>query len=601
MSQQILSLMHIRIIPITTLLLLSSLSILAQGSPLPLDNIDAYHILDRLEIKSGLNPHFHSNVKPYTRGAATQFAMHIDTSRLFPLTGKDRLDLYYIFKDNNEWLVCPSFPTRIGGYRERIDPENTLTQVEACMENSRYTLGRRPIFNTFYKTPANLYEVNDKYFHLRVNPLLNFNISNATDDDQPVFLNQRGVVIRGGIDDRLYFMANLIESQARFPDYVNDYIDQNKVLPGFGFLKTYQSNLFDIENGYDFLNGQGVLGFNVTRHVGMQFGYGTNFIGNGYRSLILSNFSNNYLYLKANWKVWKFHYQNIFAELSSRPPSLINQNDPLPKKYMALHHLSFDITPTLNVGIFESVIFSRQNNFEFHYLVPIILYRVLEQGLNSPDNVLIGMDAKWNAFNTVQFYAQLQMDEFKFNELFIDRRGWWANKYGIQLGLKYIDVFGIDHLDVQLEYNRVRPFTYTHRTVEGSYTHYFQPLAHPLGANFSESLVCVRYQPTRKLSFEARLISATTGEDIDSTNWGTNLLVSHETRQQEFDNTVGQGVGTNILLGGLEASYQIRHNIFLDLQYFYRRKDSDLAERDNTTQYFGGGIRMNMGKWRQDY
>ncbi|NRB49607.1 MAG: hypothetical protein HRU41_18145 [Saprospiraceae bacterium] len=593
--------MHMRIIPITALLLLTYISILAQGSPLPLDNTDAYHILDRLEIKSGINPNFHSNVKPYTRGDATQFAMHIDTSRTFPLTGKDRLDLYYIFKDNNEWLVRPSFPTRIGGYRERIDPETTLTQVEASMENSRYTLGRRPLFNTFYRTPANLYEVNDKYFHLRVNPLLNFNIANAADDDQPIFLNQRGVVIRGGVDDRLYFMANLLESQARFPDYVNDYIDQNRVLPGFGLLKTYQSNLFDIENGYDFLNGQGVLGFNITRHVGMQFGYGTNFIGNGYRSLILSNFSNNYLYLKANWKVWKFHYQNIFAELSSTPPSLVGPNDPLPKKYMALHHLSFDVTPTLNVGIFESVIFSRQNNFEFHYLVPIILYRALEQGLNSPDNVLIGMDAKWNAFKTVQLYAQLQMDEFKFNELFIDRRGWWANKYGIQLGLKYIDIFGIDHLDVQLEYNRVRPFTYTHRTVEGSYTHYFQPLAHPLGANFSESLVRVRYQPTRKLSFEARLISASTGEDIDSTNWGTNLLISHETREQEFDNSVGQGIGTRIMLGGLEASYQIRHNIFLDLQYFYRRKESDLAERDNTTQYFGGGIRMNMGKWRQDY
>ena len=111
----------------------------------------------------------------------------------------------------------------------------------------------------------------------------------------------------------------------------------------------------------------------------------------------------------------------------------------------------------------------------------------------------------------------------------------------------------------------------------------------------------VRYQPTRKLSFEARLISASTGEDIDSTNWGTNLLISHETREQEFDNSVGQGIGTRIMLGGLEASYQIRHNIFLDLQYFYRRKESDLAERDNTTQYFGGGIRMNMGKWRQDY
>ncbi|MEZ5043072.1 MAG: capsule assembly Wzi family protein [Saprospiraceae bacterium] len=592
--------MLMRIIPISLFFCLFAGFAWNQGSPLPLDNA-AYHILDRLEIKTGVFPPFHSTVKPYTRGDATQYAMRIDTSRQFPLSGKDRLDLYYIFKDNNEWLVCPTFPTRIGGFKERIDPETMLTQVEACQENTRYTLSKKPILNTFYQTPANLYEVNDKYFHLRINPLLNFNISNAKDDTQPVFLNQRGVVIRGGIDDRIYFMANLLESQARFPDYVNDYISQNKVLPGFGLLKTYKSNLFDIENGYDFLNGQGMMGFNVSRHVGMQFGYGTNFIGNGYRSLILSNFSNNYLFLKLNWKVWKFHYQNIFAELASQPPSLVGPNDPLPKKYMAMHHLSFNITPNLNVGIFESVIFSRRNNFEFHYLVPIILYRALEQGLNSPDNVLIGLDAKWNLFHRLQLYSQLLMDEFKFDELFLERRGWWANKFGLQLGLKYVDLFGIDHLDLQVEYNSARPYTYTHRTIEGSYTHYFQPLAHPLGANFRETLLRLRYQPTRKLHLEARLISASTGEDADTTNWGTNLLISHETREQEYDNRIGQGIETQLLIAGLDISYQIRHNIFLDVQYFYRRKDSTLDQRDNTTQFAGAGIRMNLGKWRMDF
>lgn len=110
---------------------------------------------------------------------------------------------------------------------------------------------------------------------------------------------------------------NIQETQAGFPDYVNDRFDRYKYIPGQGFVKPYQSRLFDVENGHDYLNGQGYLGYNITRHVGMQFGYGKHFIGNGYCSLLLSDFSNNFLYLKINWKVWKFHYQNIFAELTA--------------------------------------------------------------------------------------------------------------------------------------------------------------------------------------------------------------------------------------------------------------------------------------------
>jgi hypothetical protein len=59
---------------------------------------------------------------------------------------------------------------------------------------------------------------------------------------------------------------------------------------------------------------------------------------------------------------------------------------------------------------------------------------------------------------------------------------------GLQLGAKYINALGIKNLDLQLEYNRVRPFTYSHRDSVANYTHYNQPMAHPLGANFSETI-----------------------------------------------------------------------------------------------------------------
>lgn len=578
-----------------SVILLSSL--FSQGTNLPLGN-DAYHYLDRLEIKTGITPDFHSGLRYFTRGAATRYALRLDTARAI-LSVKDRRDLYYIFRENNEWLGAAEEKTTLSGERVRALPGTEWTQIEASMENPRYILREKPLFGYLYATPANLFEVNQKYFHLRINPIVNIRYG-AASDDQNFFFNRRGIELRGGVDDRIYFYFNILETQAQFPKYVNDWIVQNQAVPGNGFFKDYESDFFRVKNGYDFLNGQGYLGFNITKHVGAQFGYGRNFIGNGYRSLLLSDFSNNYLYLKLNWNVWKFHYQNIFAQLAFESSNGL-ANVVIPNKYMAAHHLSINILPNLNIGVFETVIFSRPDHFEFQYLNPVILYRTIEQGLGSPDNVLIGFDFKWNFLKRFQLYGQLMLDEFVFSELITDNQDWWANKYGIQAGLKYINAFGIDHLDLQAEYNLVRPYTYTHLDSTANYTNYNQPLAHPLGANFTETIVKARYQPSKKWVLEARLIAAQTGEDTADTNWGSNLLLSNNTRELEYGNTIGQGIGADILLFGVDISYQLFHNMYIDLEYFYRNKDSDLDERDLMTQYFGGGIRINIAKERWDF
>ncbi|MCB0552648.1 MAG: hypothetical protein KDD02_03775 [Phaeodactylibacter sp.] len=582
------------------LLGLAPFTLAAQGSGLPLGS-PAYHILDRLEIKTGLEAPYHASLKYYLRGDVAAYAMGIDTAAV-SLSAADRRDLYYLFKDNNEWLVTARYPIRIAGPRELIYSDTLMTQVEASMADPRYIMREKPYLGFLYPTPANMLEVNQKFFHLRVNPLLDFKLAKEQNDQELIFNNLRGIELRAGIDDRIFVYFSILETQSRFPDYVNERIKRDKAIPGAGLYKTYKSEIFDITNGYDYLNGQGYLAFNVTRHVGLQFGYGRNFIGNGYRSLILSDFSNNYLYLKANWKVWKLHYQNIFAELAAESNANVSGDKVLPKKYMAAHYLSYNVLPNLSFGIFETVMFSRENGgFELQYLNPVILYRTIEQGLGSPDNVLIGMDAKWNIFHRVQLYGQLMLDEFKFDELFIERRGWWANKFGIQGGAKYINAFGVEHLDLQAEFNIVRPYTYTHRDSSASYTHYNQPLAHPLGANFQEGLLIARYQPFKKWFLEGRFIRAEFGEDGPGQNWGGNLLLSHNNREQDFGNTIAQGIRANTSILGLDVSYMLAHNVFIDLQYFYRKKDSEDDKLDLTTQYLGGGVRINVGKQRMDF
>ena len=581
----------------------------AQGVGVPLGS-PTYHIMDRLEIKTGMATPFHSGLKYYSRGEVVKFALDVDTSYQ-QLTDGDQWDLSYIFKDNNEWLV-PNDPTTLTGtqqyvYKKKfVDSTQTFYTMEevptvASRMSERYFTTEKPFLKYFYKTPANFFELNKPSFTLKVNPILNLKMGLARDDDEPVFHNQRGVEVRGAIDDRVYFYSNILETQSRFANYVTDRIQKDRAVPGQGLYKTYNSTIFDITNGFDYLNAQGYIGFNVTKHIGLQFGHGRNFIGNGYRSLILSDFANNYLYLKLNTKFWKIHYQNIFGELATQS-SFDTRGDVLdPKKYFAAHHLSIDITPNLNIGLFEAIVFSRNNNFELQYLNPIILYRTVEQFIGSPDNALIGLDGKWNLFKRFQLYSQLMLDEFKLDELIVERNGWWANKYGIQVGLKYIDVLGIDHLDAQVEYNVVRPFTYTHRDSSASYSHYNQPLAHPLGANFKETVFRLRYQPVPKLIVEGRIISAKAGEDTPTENWGSNILTPHATRFQDYGNETTQGVTANILLAGLDVSYQLFHNAYLDLHFFYRKKDSEDNALDLNTTYIGGGFRMNITSPNLDF
>ena len=90
----------------------------AQGSAIPLRNI-SYHIIDRLEIKTGLATSIFTAVQPYRRGDVASYAIAIDTT-FGGLTSKDHYDLNYIFKDNNEWLGQSQYPTRLTSKNELV-------------------------------------------------------------------------------------------------------------------------------------------------------------------------------------------------------------------------------------------------------------------------------------------------------------------------------------------------------------------------------------------------------------------------------------------------------------------------------------------------
>lgn len=531
----------------------------AQSADAPL-NRDYYHLLDRYEIKS--KGYFHSTLRPYSRKS---IASLIDSSRSIPgLSAPDRNNLQYLANDNWEW-------SRTG--------DNT---------------SRRPLFNALYKNKSALYHVDTEDFTLSVNPVLYLAAGMEKDNDYTPYINTRGVQLRGMIDKKVGFYTFLGENQMAVPLYVRDYVRRNRVIPGEGFWKGFK------DNGYDFFTARGHISFQATKHIGLQLGHGKHFIGNGYRSMILSDFSNNYFYFKVNTRVWRIKYTNLFTELRANAYGNDGLWGRFPKKWMALHHLSINISKNVNIGLFESIVFAGNYkngdpSFEAKYLNPIIFYRAIEHDDGSTDNAILGADFKWNIAGRVSLYGQVVLDEFLLHN-FLSEPGNWTNKYAGQLGLKYIDALNISNLDLQLETNFARPYIYSHQTIFNNYAHYKQPLAHPLGANFREYIAIARYQPLHRLRLTGKVISANYGTDIDTTNFGGNIMLSYDTRQSSEGNEIGQGIGTDLLYLDFTASYMLKHNLFIDLNQVYRKLDSEINSRDQSTLFTSLSIRLNIAR-----
>jgi len=537
-----------------------------QGSLyVPLDP-NTYRLLDRYAIKYGSDSlrDPHTSVRPYTRAAAahlgerllgedaptgTDEAALLNASRPV-LSRADLFNAQYLLKDN--WM-----------YAAQGDSLNRSQQ---------------PFLSYFYRNQTDLYHVQAKDFSFRLNPVLLLQAGKDGGENSRSglrYVNTRGISFEGLIDQRLGFYGFLTDNQEAVPGWVYQRGLRDNglvpVAPHEGYTKYFKDKI----DQYDFFTARGGITYAATKHINVQFAHDRNFIGNGYRSLILSDYSAPYFFLKLNTRVWKFNYQNIFAELNARR-SISGLDSLYPKKYLALHHLSLDVTNNFNIGVFESEVSGgRGRGLELQYLNPIIFYRAIEQNVGSTDNALLGLDFKWNVKHRAQLYGQLVLDEFKLSEITAGK-GWWANKQAVQLGGKYLDVAGVPNLDLQLELNYIRPFTYQHENEYTNYQHYQQPLAHPMGANLTELLGVLSYQPLPRLNLVAKLFYTVQGVDSLATtrtafnNYGSNVLLSYNTRiagngiDADHGMRTGQGDKNRLVHFDFTATYQPRLNLFVD-------------------------------------
>ena len=435
-------------------------------------------------------------------------------------------------------------------------------------------------------------------------PLVNFSNGVELIESKNTFINSRGYIVEGILGNSISFSTSFLENQSVFPNYLDSYIRNNKIVPGQGFARSFK------ENGFDYAMSSGHVTYTPSSMFAIQFGHGKNFIGDGYRSLLLSDNTFNYPYLRVQTNFWKIQYTNLYAELMDinyfKTNSLDNWDQMgYPKKYLSSHYLSVNISPKIKISLFESVIWRTNhapgsNGFDINYLNPIALLRPIEYSLNSADNVLVGLNASYT-LSSSYLYGQLILDEFSVD--YLGSKNSWANKYGYQIGYKFFNPLDINRLTIQVEFNLVRPYTYAHNNPSQNYAHYNQPLAHPLGANFSEFLFMADYK-WKRFVIDAKLISAKYGGQISDSpiSYGSDLYMATGNFAQEAnlinigtgrpsDNDIEmfQGNLTTIKSGSFNFAYIINPltNLKINLGVTFRSFNDDYENLETKFINFG--------------
>jgi len=488
--------------------------------------------------------------------------------------------------------------------------------TDSILENKFSYIYQNWLFRKMFS--EHLIIMNGDDYKVSASPIINFSIGKESIEGLGTFVNTRGIIVEGDLGKTISFYTSFAENQAVFPNYIDAFIRKNKIVPGQGYARDFK------ETGFDYAMSSGYVTYRANKMFAVQVGHGKHFIGDGYRSLLLSDNTFNYPFLRIQTTFGKVQYTNLYTEfmdINYFTTHSVDNKDQMgyPKKYMSSHYLSLNATKRLSLSLFEAVVWRMDHapgssGFDVNYLNPIVMLRPVEFSVNSPNNVLVGINTKYKLPFLSYLYGQIILDEFSLTDLGQDN-GFWANKYGYQLGFKMFDAFKIESLTLQTEYNLVRPYTYAHHNPEQNYAHYNQPLAHPLGANFSEMLFLVNYK-RKRFAINGKLIFSKYGGKIkeDPTSYGNDLFMATGNYASE-EGLFGMGIGrpsdiginmyqgnlTKINYSSFNVSYVVNQKTNLQINIGLTIRDEVNDEAEMQTNFINFGLVTDLFNYYYDF
>jgi len=333
---------------------------------------------------------------------------------------------------------------------------------------------------TFYKHLLS-FEPKKENFKIHIDPIIGLqNGRDLTDTVRPYgFNNTRGVIASINIGKDFYAESMFVENQTLFPGYVATYVTAAGIVPGQGRYKPFKIYAAD----YAFSSG--FISYSPWKNFNFQFGHGKHKVGNGYRSLLLSDNAFNYPFLRftQQWFKGRLQYTNIYAvlmnlEAATKKP-IPNAERLFQKKPAAFQYLSMNISKTINLSLFQGIVWQagdslNRQKVNLMYANPLIFSHAAYYGMNDVNNVVVGADLKIKITNSINFYSQFMADDLSNSKSL-------GNGYGYQIGFNYFNALGVRNLFLQAEFNSVSEASYISplgAETNQSYSHYNQNLAY---------------------------------------------------------------------------------------------------------------------------
>lgn len=465
-----------------------------------------------------------------------------------------------------------------------IQPSDSLFEdTIAGIRGKKSWLKRKLFQDHLFEFKADDYKVN-------LDVLPDMYVGYDQDNSKFVWNNTRIFHVDGQIARGLSFSSDFYETQTILPNYLDSLTQKTETMLGQGPYK----QLKDVDGGFDYTYATAHIAYRVNQFLLFQLGNDKNFIGDGYRSFILSDVSIPYPFFKVSAHIGNVQYSAIYAQFLDPKAPKLSPELSYRKKYATFHYLDWNVTSRFSLGFFDAVVWQADDSaghrgFEWSYLNPIIFLRPVEYSFGSSDNALLGLNTKFKIGHYSVLYGQLMLDEFKFSELKANK-GWWANKFAIQAGLRSFDLFHLKNLNGLVEFNMAKPYMYSQRNSLKSYGNYNEPLAHPAGANFWEALAILNYR-YKRLDITAKVNYTCFGIDSANNlnNVGQDIFKSYDTRDADYGNKIVQGRKATLLYTDLRLSYRLnpKNNLRIELGIVQRNDSVENTTSNDTVFTFG--------------
>ena len=394
-----------------------------------------------------------------------------------------------------------------------------------------------------------------------------------------IWLNTRGFQVGGTVKDKFFFYTSGYENQAVFPDYVTDYINENEVVPGQSFGKL-------AKEAKDWAYVSAIVGYSPVKHLNFSLAYDKNFIGDGYRSMLLSDVSSNYTSLK---------FKGVFGDIAvtsmlsymlepRMSQALEFGRSSSQRKWGAFQYVDWNVDNKLSIGLFHSYLWGHRKlamdnslGFETGY----------KEG--SSGEMQIGLNTKYKVLRNASLYGQLLLNK----------------EMAAQLGIRGYNAFGIRQLNFLAEYNFAKPYSYSDVDPLTSYTNYSQPLAHPMGANFRELVGILNYS-YHKFDFSLQGNYGIYGLDLPGSlnetegNYGKDIYKPYN-KDLAYDRGIGQGLKTNMIYIDGKVSYMLNpnHNLRIEAGGVIRRESNE--NRETNSSLLTIGVRASFRNLYYDF